>query len=49
MRCGRADGSWEYQVINFGSCVSEICLFLCSALMRFFVVQIFSFLRTACG
>ena len=30
MRCGRADGSWEYQVFNFGSCVSEICIFVFS-------------------
>ena len=33
----------------FGIYVSEISLFLCSSLMRFFVVQIFSFLRTMCG
>ena len=49
MRCGRIDGSWEYYVFNFAISVSEICLFLCSSLMRFFVVQIFSFLRTVCG
>ena len=34
---------------DFGFRVSEICLFLCSSLMRFFVVQIFSFFRTVCG
>ena len=28
---------------DFGFRVSEICLFLCSSLMRFFVVQIFHF------
>ena len=49
MRCGHADGSWEYYVFNFGMYVSELCLFVCSSLMRFFVVQIFSFLTTACG
>ena len=27
MRCGHADGSWEYYVFNFGIDVSEICLF----------------------
>ena len=38
MRCGRADGSWEYQVFDFGSCVSEICLFF-----------VFSFDAIFCG
>ena len=41
MRCGRADGSWEYYVFNFGISVSEICLFLCSSFMRFFCVTRF--------
>ena len=49
MRCGHADGSWEYYVFDFGVNVSEICIFLCSSFMRFFVVQVFSFLRTVCG
>ena len=34
---------------DFGFYVSDICLFLCSSLMRFFVVQNFSFCRTVCG
>ena len=42
MRCGHAEGSWEYQIFDFGVNVSEICLFLCSSFMRFFVVQVFS-------
>ena len=41
MRCGHADGSWEYSFFNFAIYFSEIFLFLCSSLMRFFVVQIF--------
>ena len=49
MRCGHADGSLEYKVFYFGINVSEICLFLCSYFLWFFVVQIFSFLRTVCG
>ena len=49
MRCGHADGSWEYYVFDFDVNVSEICLFLCSSFLRFFVVQVFSFLRTVCG
>ena len=28
MLCGFAEGSWEYQVFDFGIFVSEICLFL---------------------
>ena len=47
--CGYADCSWEFWVLHFGIYVSEICIFLCSSLMRFFVVQIFSFSRTVCG
>ena len=39
----------EFWGLDFGVYVSEICLFLCSTLMRFFVVQIFSFSRTVCG
>ena len=38
---GYADCSWDFWVLDFGIYVSEICLFLCSPLMRFFVVQIF--------
>ena len=49
MRCGYADCSWDFWVLDFGIYVSEICLFLCSFLMRSFVVQIFSFFRTLCG
>ena len=36
-----ADGSWENKVFYFVLYVSEICLFLCSSLMRFIVVQFF--------
>ena len=36
-----ADCSWEFWVLDFGIYVSEICLFLSSSLMRFFVVQVF--------
>ena len=44
MRCGYAEDSWEFWVcFDFGFRVSEICLFLCSSLMRFFVVQFFHF------
>ena len=49
MRCGYADCSWEFWGLDFGVYVSEICLFLCSSLMRFFVVQSLSFSRTVCG
>ena len=48
MRCGYADGSWEYYVFDFELYVSELCHFLCLFLMRSFVVQIFSFFRTLC-
>ena len=41
MRCGHADGSWEDYDFDFGVNFSQICLFLCSSLMRFFVVQVF--------
>ena len=41
MRSGYADGSTEYKVFDFVLYVSEICLFLCSSLKRFFVVQFF--------
>ena len=41
MRFVHADGSWAYYVFDFGVNVSEICLFLCSSFMRFFVVQVF--------
>ena len=46
MRCWYADCSWDFWVLDFVIYVSEICLFLCSSLMRFFVVQICSFSRT---
>ena len=49
MRCGYADCSWEFWGLDFGVYVSEICLFLCSSLMRIFVVQVFSISRTVCG
>ena len=49
MSCGFADNSWEHYVFDFGLDASEICHFLCSSLMRFFVVQIFSSSRTVCG
>ena len=38
---GYADGSWGYKCFDFILWVSEICLFLCSALMWFFVVHFF--------
>ena len=46
--------SWNAQIRAtkkhfFGIYNSEGSLFLCSSLMRFFVVQNFSFLRTVCG
>ena len=41
MRCGYAESSWEFYVFDFGVIVSEIYLFLCSSVMRFFVVQVF--------
>ena len=40
---------WRFMGVvsfDFGFRVSEICLFLCSSLMRFFVVQFFSFFWT---
>ena len=40
-------GRFEIWILLF--CVSEVCLFLCSFLMRFFVVQNFSLSRTVCG
>ena len=46
MRCGYADCSWDFWVLDFGIYVSEICHFLCSSLMRLFVVNIFSFFRS---
>ena len=41
MRCRFSENSWEYYVFDFGLCVSEICLFLYSSLMRFFCGTIF--------
>ena len=41
MRCGYAGCSWEFWGLDFGVYFSEICLFLCSSLMQFFVVQFF--------
>ena len=39
MPLGYANGSWEYNVFDFGLYVSEICHFLCLSLMRSFVAQ----------
>ena len=49
MRCGYADCSWDFWVLDFGLYDSGTCLFLCLFLMRSFVVQNFSFFRTLCG
>ena len=40
---------WVVNSEDFGIYVSEICLFLCSSLIGFFVSQFFFFLRTVCG
>ena len=44
MRCGYADSSWEFWVL-----ILVFMSFLCSSLMRLFVVQGFSFFGTVCG
>ena len=41
MRCGCADCSWDFWVLDFALFVTEICHFLCLSLMRYFVVQVF--------
>ena len=43
----KAPGSTKFLILVF--MFPNYVFFLCSSLMRFFVVQIFSFLRTACG
>ena len=43
MRCGYADYSRDFWVLDFGIYVSEICLFLCSSLMRFLWNKFFHF------
>ena len=49
MRCGHADGSWEYYVFNFGMYVSELCLFFVFIFDAIFCGTNFFILRTACG
>ena len=41
LRCGYADNSWEFWILILVFIFLKYCFFLCSSLMRFFVVQVF--------